>query len=174
MYNWVTDLNCPRKLWRKGILCFSVCVLYATLFSVIIFAELLVKNLIVYMRSDVGTLVLLLSLYVPIVLPFLIYLHIYNCHHIFDYCCYCSQYYYPILFFPWYPVINCRCLHLLQCGNISFSTFPSLEDVWQHICSASFLITFLFKEEKWVYKMTILPCVPLYLCPHVSALQPVD
>jgi hypothetical protein len=99
VYSWVTDLNCRRKLWRKSILCFSTYVLYATLFSVIVFAELLVKNFIVYIHSDVGTLVLLLPLFVPIVLPFLIYLHIYNYHHIFHYCCYCCQYYYPKLFF---------------------------------------------------------------------------
>ena len=174
VYNWVTDLNCTSKLWIKSILCFSTYMLYATLFSVVVFAELLENKFIVYIHSDVGTLVLLLPLYVPIDLPFLIYLHIYNYRHIFHYICYCPQYYYPKLFLPSYPVIDCRCLHLFRCGNIYLSTSPSLENFWQHICSASLLITFLFKGGKCVYKMTILPCVPVYLCPHVSGLQPVD
>jgi hypothetical protein len=60
---------------------------------------------------------------------------------------------------------------LFQRGIIYFSTSSSLENFWQYICSASLLITFIFREGKWVYKMTILPCVPVYLCPHVSGLN---
>jgi len=165
VYSWVTDLNCTRKLWRKSIFCFSTCMLYATLFSVIVFAELLVKILIVYIHSDVGTLV---PLYVPIVLPFLIYLHIYNYHHIFHYCCYCSQYYYPKLFLPWYPVIYCI---VFICFSVATYNSPLLV-VWK-ISDNTFalhpywLLFFLRKRSghtRWPYcHVFSCICVPMFL-----------
>jgi hypothetical protein len=48
---------------------------------------------------------------------------------------------------------------------------PCLENFWQCSCLASLEITFLLKEGKWVYKMTVLPCVPVYVsqCLNSSA-----
>jgi hypothetical protein len=168
VYSWVTDLYCTRKLWRKSILCFSTYRLYATLFSVIVFAELLVKNFIVYVHSDVGTLVLLLPLSVPIILPFLIYLHIYNYHHIFTTvatalsiiilnCSFYGTLLFIVVVFICFSVATYN-FPLLLVWKISHNTF-ALHPYW---------LLFFIRKGSWCtrqphYHVFLYICVPMFL-----------